>query len=102
MKEKPKLLSCDHVGRATYVHDGVDTCVKCDRPVGDGPAPIVDDSQAAPVLTVTELMRRWRCSRAAVLDAIHGKRLTPFVIGKKWYRVTLTEVQRFELAERAA
>lgn len=54
-----------------------------------------------PVLTVTQLCRRWQCDRHTVLEAIHSKRLTAFRLGKRSYRVALAEVTRYEL-ERAS
>jgi excisionase family DNA binding protein len=47
-------------------------------------------------LTVTELTARWKCRRKTVLEAIHDGRLLAFRVGKRVYRVTLAEVERFE------
>lgn len=54
-----------------------------------------------PVLTVTELCRRWKCDRHSILDAIREGRLNAFRIGKRAYRVALPEVLRYELAKAA-
>jgi hypothetical protein len=57
---------------------------------------------AEPVLTVNDLMARWRCTRKIILDAIKAKRLSAFKIGKRVYRVRLDEVERYELAQAGA
>jgi excisionase family DNA binding protein len=49
-----------------------------------------------PVLTVSDVMRRWRCARATVLEAIHAGRLVAFRVGLRAYRVRLDEVERYE------
>jgi excisionase family DNA binding protein len=54
-----------------------------------------------PVLTVTDLCKRWKCDRHGVLDLIHAGKLKAFRIGKRAYRVALPEVMRYEL-DRAA
>lgn len=51
---------------------------------------------AEPVFTITELMKRWKCTRKSILDAIHRGELEAFKIGVRTHRVTLAEVQRFE------
>jgi hypothetical protein len=48
------------------------------------------------IFTVNDLMSRWKCHRQVVLDAIHEKRLSAFRVGKRIFRVTLAEVERFE------
>src|SRR5262245_56004292 len=51
------------------------------------------------VLTISELMRRWKCARKSVCEAIHRGDLRAFRIGKgrnAAYRVTLAEVERYE------
>ena len=53
------------------------------------------------VLTVSELMARWKCTRKSVLDAIHAGRLKAFRIGERSYRVAMDEVKRYELAQAA-
>lgn len=53
------------------------------------------------VLTVTELMARWKCTRRSVLEAIHAGKLKAFRIGERSYRVTMQEVMRYERAEAA-
>lgn len=55
-----------------------------------------------PVLTVTELCRRWKCDRHGILDAIRDGRLHAFRIGKRAYRVPLPEVLRYELERKVA
>jgi len=49
-------------------------------------------------MTVRDLMARWKCTRKSVLEAIRGKRLAAFRIGKRAFRVTLDEVKRYESA----
>lgn len=55
----------------------------------------------AETLTVTELTRRWRCDGKRIYEAIHEGRLTAFRVGKRAYRVTIAEVERFERGEAA-
>lgn len=50
------------------------------------------------VLTVSDLMRRWKCGQKAVLEAIHRGDLPAFKVGKRAYRVTLKEIERYESA----
>ncbi len=57
---------------------------------------------AAAVLTVNDLMLRWKCTRKAILDAIRERRLAAFRVGKRVFRVTLEEVTRYEQARSAA
>jgi excisionase family DNA binding protein len=52
-------------------------------------------------LTVNELMSRWQCPRKKVLEAIHEGRLAAFRVGRRVYRVTVAEVERFETARAA-
>jgi excisionase family DNA binding protein len=54
------------------------------------------DTPGAQTLTIKDLMQRWSCSYTEVLTAIHEKRLGAFKVGKRIYRVTLAEVERFE------
>ncbi len=54
------------------------------------------------VLTVTDLMSRWKCTRKSVLDKIHAGQLYAFRIGKRAYRVALVEVKRYELGIKVA
>lgn len=54
------------------------------------------------VLTVSELMTRWKYSRRTILDAIHGGKLRAFRLGERSYRVAMSEVVRYELNEMAA
>jgi excisionase family DNA binding protein len=59
------------------------------------------NDEASPTLTVREVMARWKCARQSVLEAIHDGRLKAFRVGNKGksaYRVTLSEVRRFEAA----
>lgn len=58
-----------------------------------------NDNQSA--LTVSDLMKRWKCSRKLILEAIHGGRLHAFRIGERSYRVSMAEVTRYELAQAA-
>lgn len=53
-----------------------------------------------PVFTITELALRWRTSRNTVTAAIHAGRLHAFKIGERRYRISETEVLRFERDER--
>lgn len=52
--------------------------------------------------TVSELCERWGCERRTVWDAIHSGRLKAFRPGKRVYRVTLAEVERYERTSEAA
>ncbi len=54
------------------------------------------------VLTVDELAARWRCTRRIVLEAVHAGKLRAFKVGKRRYRVTLAEVERYERTRDAA
>jgi excisionase family DNA binding protein len=51
-----------------------------------------------PVLTVSDLMRRWKCDRKTILSAITAGKLQAFKPGSRSYRVTLEEVKRYEKA----
>lgn len=51
------------------------------------------------VVTVSELVQRWRTTRKSVMAAIREGRLRAFVIGRRTYRVAIAEVERFELAQ---
>lgn len=55
----------------------------------------------ASAMTISDLMRRWKCSRRSILDAIHAGKLRAFRIGERSYRVAMSEVTRYELAEVA-
>ena len=55
-----------------------------------------NDNEPA-VLTVTELCKRWKCSRRSVLDSIHAGKLDAFQLGERAYRIRMEEVQRIEL-----
>ncbi len=50
----------------------------------------------APILTVTDLAARWRCTRKSVLARIHAGDLHAFRIGMRAFRISLAEVQRYE------
>jgi len=52
-------------------------------------------------LKVSDLMRRWKCSRKSVLDAIKAERLQAFKVAAKHWRISLDEVIRYE-KEKAA
>lgn len=54
-----------------------------------------------PVLTVSDLMRRWKCDRKTILSAIGAGRLRAFKPGARSYRVTIEEVKRYESAKAA-
>ncbi len=49
------------------------------------------------ILTVTELCKRWKCSRRSVFDLIHAGKLDAFRLGERAYRVRIEEVLRVEL-----
>lgn len=51
------------------------------------------------VVTVAELVQRWRTTRKSVMAAIRDGRLHAFRIGARVYRVAKSEVERFELAQ---
>ena len=51
--------------------------------------------------TVDDLAERWRCTRKTVTDAIHEGKLVAFKVGKRAYRISIDEVQRFEKASAA-
>ncbi len=53
------------------------------------------------VLTVNDVMARWKCTRKTVLEAIHDGRLEAFRIGTRVFRVRLDEVVRYERAKAA-
>lgn len=52
-------------------------------------------------LTVNDLITRWGVDRKRILEAIREGRLTAFRVGRRVYRVTLAEVERFEKNEAA-
>lgn len=57
---------------------------------------------AEPVLTVNDLMVRWKCTRKIILAAIAENRLAAFKVGTRVFRVTVAEVMRYEQARKAA
>lgn len=59
------------------------------------------DTAQPQTFTVNDLMARWNCPRKRILEAIHEGRLTAFRVGKRIYRVTIAEVERFESARAA-
>jgi excisionase family DNA binding protein len=52
-------------------------------------------------MTVSDLARRWSCSRRSVLDAIHAGKIAAFKIGSRVYRVAVAEVERYERGDAA-
>lgn len=50
------------------------------------------------VYTVTELSKRWRCSRDAIQDLLSGKKLHGFRVGRNW-RIPREAVERYERGE---
>lgn len=61
------------------------------------------NDNASAVLTVSELMTRWKCSRRSILESIHAGKLAAFKVGERAYRVRMGEVLRVELnREKAA
>lgn len=48
------------------------------------------------VFTIPDLVKRWKCNRHTIADAIADGRLAAFVVSKRGYRITATEVARFE------
>lgn len=63
---------------------------------------MTSNDNTSAVLTVTELMARWKYSRRVILDAIRTGKLRAFRIGERSYRVSMSEVNRYELEMRAA
>ena len=59
-----------------------------------------NDNEA--VLTVSELMARWKCTRKTVLDLIHTDKLHAFKLAERAYRVPMDEVKRVELERKKA
>ncbi len=55
----------------------------------------------AAVMTVSELAKRWKCTRRSVLQKIHSKQLYAFRIGDRAFRIAMSEVLRFELGQAA-
>ena len=53
------------------------------------------------VLTVTDLMERWSCTRHTVLALINTGKLAAFKLGARVYRVRLDEVERYEKSQAA-
>jgi excisionase family DNA binding protein len=72
-----------------------------DRRAGGDERAEMSSNDNQPILTVRDLMARWKCSEKTVLDAIRDKRISAFRIGKRTWRMALAEVERFE-RERAA
>ena len=55
------------------------------------------------IMTVSDLCKRWRCTRRSVLAKIHSGELRAFRIGERAFRIQLAEVLRFEKgADKAA
>jgi hypothetical protein len=59
------------------------------------------NDNTSPVLTVRDLMARWKCSEKTVLDVIKSKELVAFRIGKRTWRMTIDEVVRYEKSRAA-
>lgn len=55
----------------------------------------------AAVLTVSELMGRWKVTRKSVLSLIAKGKLHAFRVGERAYRVPMSEVKRYEEAQAA-
>jgi excisionase family DNA binding protein len=55
-----------------------------------------NDQQA--VFTVTELAKRWRCTRKTIITLVEAGSIATFKLGLRTRRVTLAEVQRIETA----
>jgi excisionase family DNA binding protein len=60
--------------------------------------PALDDR----VLTINEIMVRWKCTRKVILAAIKEKRLAAFRPGGRVFRVRFDEVVRFETEQKSA
>lgn len=58
-----------------------------------------NDNKPHAVLTVSELAKRWRCTRASIMAAIHAGSLRAFRIGARTHRVAMDEVERYEKQE---
>lgn len=56
----------------------------------------------APAFTVSDLMKRWKMSRKAVLQAIADGHVKAFRPGRRSYRISAAEVARVESAAEAA
>ena len=50
------------------------------------------------VYTVTELTKRWKCSRDIIQDMLADKRLHGFKVGRNW-RIPREAVERYERGE---
>ena len=50
------------------------------------------------VYTVTELTKRWKCSRDIIQDLLADGRLKGFKVGRNW-RISLAEIERYERGE---
>ena|GEM_PF-6733885 len=59
-----------------------------------------NDNEPA-VFTVSDLCRRWKCDRHAVLKLIHADRVRAFKVGKRAFRITLHEVLKHERSKAA-
>jgi hypothetical protein len=55
-----------------------------------------ETEQSRPVLTMTELMKRWKCARKTILEAHSKGRLKLFKVGDRCYRISMEEVLRYE------
>ena len=51
------------------------------------------------VISVAELAKRWACKRTTILDAIRRGQIAAFKLGKRHWRIALTEVERIEREE---
>jgi excisionase family DNA binding protein len=61
---------------------------------------VSNNETTPPVLTIADIMARWRCGRRAVLERIHEGKLRAWHVGRAW-RVSLAELERFERQEAA-
>lgn len=52
--------------------------------------------------TVDELAARWRVGRNSVIAAIREGKLHAFKVGKRVWRITAAEVERYEAARNGA
>ena len=55
-----------------------------------------DNEPTEPVLTITDLMKRWKCARKTILAAVDRGELKVFKVGDRVYRITMEEVLRYE------
>lgn len=61
----------------------------------------VSNQPVGQALKVSDLMKRWKCSRKSLLDAINEGRLQAFKVKKSHWRISLDEVRRYEKGEGA-